>query len=138
MEEVEFKKVSKDIQIYPEEFKRKVVEEYMAGGCTKMDLLRKYGIKTKSGIQRWMKTLGYVSENTEVFRKPKFESVTFSCMPSKTTSSNNDDPKLLQKRIAELERQLQDEKLRSEAYQRMIEKAEKELHIQIRKKPFSR
>ena len=59
-------------------------------------------------------------------------------MPSKTTSSNNDDPKELQKRIAELERQLQDEKLRSEAYQRMIEKAEKELHIQIRKKPFSR
>jgi hypothetical protein len=59
-------------------------------------------------------------------------------MPSKTNSNNRDDPKLLQKRVAELERQLQDEKLRSEAYRRMIEKAEKELHIQIRKKPFSR
>jgi transposase-like protein len=138
MEEVEFKKVNKDIQIYPEEFKRKVVEEYLAGGCTKMDLLRKYGIKTKSGIQRWMKTLGYVSENSEVFRKPKFENVTFSCMPSKPASGNNEDLKLLQKRIAELERQLQDEKLRSEAYERIIEKAEKEMHIPIRKKPFSR
>ena len=136
--EFELKEIKgKIIQIYPEQFKRNVIEEYLAGSCTKMDLLRKYGIKTKSGIQRWMKTLGYVSENSEVFRKSKFESVTFSCMPSKT-SSNDDDPKLLQKRIAELERQLQDEKLRSEAYQRMIEKAEKEMHIQIRKKPFTR
>lgn len=137
MEEVEFKKVNKDIQIYPEEFKRKVVEEYLAGGCTKVALLRKYGIKTKSGIQRWMKTLGYVDVNNEMVRKPKFENITYSYMPSKSTS-DSDDPKLLQKRIAELERQLQDEKLRSEAYQRMIEKAEKELHIQIRKKPFTR
>jgi transposase len=138
MEEIEFKKVKKDIQIYPEKFKRQVVEEYLGGGCTKMYLIRKYGIKTKSGIQRWMKSLGYVSEETEVFRNPKFESATFKYMPSKPTCSNNDDLKMLQKRIAELERQLQDEKLRSEAYQRIIEKAEKEMHIQIRKKPFSR
>ena len=40
----------------------------------------------------------------------------------------------LQKRILELERQLEDEKLRSEAYARMIEKAERELKISIRKK----
>jgi transposase len=137
MDEIKFEKVNKDIQVYPEDFKRKVVEEYLAGGCTKMDLLRKYGIKTKSGIQRWMKTLGYADANSEVFRKTKFDSIKFSYMPSKSTS-DSDDPKLLQKRIAELERQLQDEKLRSEAYQRMIEKAEKELHIQIRKKPFTR
>ena len=54
---VKFEKVSKEIQIYPEAFKRKVVEEYLSGTCSKMDLLRKYGIKTKSGIQRWMKSL---------------------------------------------------------------------------------
>jgi len=45
--------------------------------------------------------------------------------------NDNDE---LQKRIKELERQLEDEKLRSEAYARMIEKAEKELKISIRKK----
>ena len=136
--EFELKEIKgKIIQIYPEQFKRKVIEEYLTGSCTKMDLLRKYGIKTKSGIQRWMKALGYVDVNNEVVRKPKFESIIYSYMPSKSTS-DSDDPKLLQKRIAELERQLQDEKLRSEAYQRMIEKAERELHIQIRKKPFTR
>jgi len=40
----------------------------------------------------------------------------------------------LQKRIQELEQQLQDEKLRSEAYLRIIDKAEKELKIPIKKK----
>jgi len=43
--------------------------------------------------------------------------------------------KQLEERIRELERQLEDEKLRSEAYQRIIEKAEKELKVPIRKKP---
>ena len=63
---VKFEKVSKEIQIHPEAFKRKVVEEYVSGTCSKMDHLRKYGIKTKSGIQRWMKSLGYVDRSTEV------------------------------------------------------------------------
>ena len=45
------------------------------------------------------------------------------------------DQHLLQKKLKELERQLEDEKLRSEIYLRIIEKAEKELNIPIRKKP---
>jgi len=40
----------------------------------------------------------------------------------------------LQKRIQELEHQLQDEKLRSEAYARIIDKAEKEFKVSIKKK----
>lgn len=38
-------------------------------------------------------------------------------------------------RIKELERLLEDEQLRSEAYRRMIDIAEKEYHVPIRKKP---
>lgn len=41
----------------------------------------------------------------------------------------------LEKRIKKLERLLADEQLRSEAYQRIIDIAEKEFHIPIRKKP---
>jgi len=44
------------------------------------------------------------------------------------------ESKELQKRIKELERQLDDEKLRSEAYARMLEKAERELKISVKKK----
>ena len=42
--------------------------------------------------------------------------------------------KELEKKVLELQRQLEDEKLRSEAYARIIEKAEQELKISIRKK----
>jgi len=85
-----------------------------------------------------MKSLGYVNEGNPVIRKPASGRVTLSCMPEKTTSTGNEDTFLLHKKIDELQRQLEDEKLRSEAYQRMIEKAEKELNISIRKKPYTR
>lgn len=40
-----------------------------------------------------------------------------------------------EQRIASLEKQLQWEKMRADALEKMIKIAEKELHIQIRKKP---
>jgi transposase-like protein len=118
------------IQIYDEAFKRKVIDEYLAGGISKMDLLRKYNIRTKSGIQRWMKKFGYtdVYKSTEI----KFTSLTSVDLTKKTDMKNDID---LLKKIRELERQLAEEKLRSEAYARIIDKAEKELKIPIRKKP---
>lgn len=118
------------IQIYDEAFKKKVIDEYLAGGISKMDLLRKYNIKTKSGIQRWMKKFGYA----DVYKLPEtnFTSITFVDLAKKTDLKNDSD---LLKKIRELERQLAEEKLRSEAYARIIDKAEKELKVPIRKKP---
>ena len=136
--EQKIEKATKMVQVYSEAFRRKVVEEYIAGKITYRGLMKKYGIKSNGAIANWTKLLGYVDVKSEVLRKPKFEIITYSCMPSKTSSDSSQDPKALQKKIAELEQQLQDEKLRSEAYQRMIEKAEKELNITIRKKPFTR
>ena len=129
--EIQLKQIDgKVIQIYSEEFKRKVIEEYLSTGVSKMDLLRKYGIKTKSGIQRWMKKFGYTDAHQ--FPKTKFTRIIFNTLTKKSDLKSNDE---LQKKITELERQLEDEKLRSEAYARIIEKAEKELKISIRKKP---
>lgn len=120
----------KVIQIYSEKFKRKVIEEYLSSGVPKMDLLRKYGIKTKSGIQRWMKKFGYTDEHRPV--RIKFTRIISPALEKNIDLTGNSE---LQKKIKELERQLEDEKLRSEAYARIIEKAEKELKIPIRKKP---
>jgi len=117
-------------QIYSEPFRRKVIEEYLSSNVSKMSLLRKYGIKSKSGIQRWMKRYGYQEKQPIV--------PTFTCTSSyalvRKMNTGKANKKELEEKIRELERQLQDEKLRSEAYARMIEKAEKELKIPIRKK----
>ena len=127
--DIELKQIDgKIIQIYSEEFKRKVIDEYLSTGVPKMDLLRKYGIKSKSGIQRWMKKFGY----TDIY---KAVAPTFTFITSPTLIKKLKDEHELRKRIKELERQLAEEKLRSEAYSRIIDKAEKELKIPIRKKP---
>lgn len=116
-------------QMFNESFKRMVIEEYLATKCSKAELLRKYNIHFKSAIQTWMRKLGY--EDAQRHQRVKFDrSLPLTlAMPYKS-----EDVRELQKKIQDLERQLQDEKLRSEAYSRIIDKAEKELKIPIKKK----
>lgn len=118
-------------QMFDDEFKRKLIEEYLSTGCTKIELQRKYNIRFKSAISTWMQRMGYV----ENYKAPslKFSSTKRSLLPANDKKSKKELD--LQKRIEDLERQLEDEKLRAEAYVRIIENAEKELKIPIRKKP---
>ena len=116
-------------QMFDESFKRMVIEEYLVTKCNKTELLRKYNIHFKSAIQTWMKRLGY--EDVHRTQKIKFDE-TLPLTVSMATKS--EDTRELQKKIQELEQQLQDEKLRSEAYLRIIDKAEKELKVPIKKK----
>ena len=118
---------------YSEQFKRKVIEEYLSVGQSKMSLLKKYDIRMKSGIQRWISQLGY----EDIHRKVRYlNSPNISTLATKKTSNSSSKPShKLEDRIKELERRLEDEQLRSEAYQRIIDIAEKEFNIPIRKKP---
>jgi len=115
-------------QMFDESFKRMVIEEYLASKCDKRELLRKYNIHFRSAIQTWMRKLGY--EDIHRPQRLKFDGSLPLPMASK-----NENVRDLQRRIQELEQQLQDEKLRSEAYSRIIDKAEKELKVSIKKKP---
>jgi transposase-like protein len=117
-------------KIYDDAFKRKLIQEYLETGCCKMDLIRKYNIHFKSAIQTWMRRLGYADSHRS--KKIKFGRIITSQVANTTSLDGSTD---LQKKIRQLERQLEDEKLRVEAYQRIIEKAEQELKISIRKKP---
>jgi hypothetical protein len=117
-------------QMFDESFKRMVIEEYLATRCSKSELLRKYNIRFKGALQAWMQKLGYTK--VDLPRRVKFEVGLPLSLPMPTKNVNVQE---LQKRIQELEHQLQDEKLRSEAYARIIDKAEKELKVSIKKKP---
>ena len=79
-----------------------------------------------------MRILGYRSTSKQS-AKINFDEIIFSALPKQ---SKKTDPTIseLQRRVQELERQLKDEKLRSEAYIRLIQKAEQELNIPIIKK----
>jgi transposase len=116
--------------VYSEAFKKEVVKEFLEGHLTKIQLQRKYSIGGKSAVLTWMRQFGYSGEN-HVPRRIKFEfSSPDISMP--TPEKSRED---LEKEIRELKRKLEDERLRSEAYLRIIQKAEEELKIPIKKKP---
>jgi transposase-like protein len=118
------------VQTFSESFKRSVVDQVNNGLISKEEARRRYGIKAKSGILRWQRNYqkyGRCSLNLPIdtlLLKPKKQSLAAPSLSEAT----------LLARIKELERQLEDEQLRSDAYNRMIDIAEKELQIPIRKK----
>lgn len=103
--------------------KLQIIQEVVSGSLSKEEARRKYEIKGKSAILKWMRKFGYVAkslaENTVEGMKEKE-------LP--------DDPAELKRRIKELEKALEAAKLSSEAYSTMIDIAEKEFKIPIRKK----
>lgn len=108
--------------------RREIIEEYLKGGRTKVEIWRKYtGQSEEHGqINRWMRQLGYLEKTLP--SRP----LSLPIMPGNKPQPSVED---LQKKIKQLEQQLLDSQLKEEAYKRMIDIAEKELKVSIRKKP---
>jgi transposase len=114
---------------YSEEFKRQIVEEYFSTGVSKDFLQHKYDIRAKSGILRWIRSLGYLRVKEKVGNLGLTNSMILAKSIKKEPA-----PQDAQAEITRLKRALEDERLRSQLYLRMIEIAEQEYHIPIRKK----
>lgn len=121
---------------YPLSFKHLVIKEYLAGGIGQNALLRKYDIRINSGIVRWMRQLGYVQAAEKDGYLPPLKPLSLPSKKVNKTASPSTESQ--EQRIRDLERLLEDEQLRSEAYRRIIDIAEKEYNIPIRKKPNTR
>lgn len=119
---------------FSESFKRGVVEDYLKSGLKKQQILRKYGIKFQGAIQEWMKIYGYEDPNKKVSYIEVLNQAELKNKFSNIEQIKSLNPEEQRDYIKQLEFKLEDEKLRSEAYKKMIEIAEKELKISIRKK----
>ncbi len=105
--------------------KRQIVQEVQSGTISKEEARRRYGIKGNSAILKWMRKFGYASDvDSETIK-----------MKSKELP---DDLKELKCRVIELEKALEEAKLSSEFYSTMIDIAEKEFKIPIRKKSVTK
>lgn len=105
---------------YSTSFKLGVVRRVATGELTKEQARREYGIASKSAVLQWMRKFGYCSDpQSQSLMAPSYDKM---------------DPKELKKKVLQLEKQLQNERIRSELYQTMIDVAERELGISIRKK----
>lgn len=84
---------------------------------------------SKAGIRNWIANFVFEKENQcPTFMKGK------AIRPTNQSSSEASDNRALQEKVASLERQLKKEKLRADAYDTMIDIAEKKFNIPIRKK----
>jgi len=111
-----------------------MIKEYLTGNYTKVELWQKYTGQSEEHGQliRWMRTLGHISEVNPIKRR---NSVTSHQIPDESEMNNTDkDSAELQRRISELEKQLEVAQMKAEGYDLMIELAEKGLKIPIRKK----
>ncbi len=105
--------------------KRQIVQEVQSGTISMEEARRRYGIKGNSAILKWMRKFGYASDvDSETIK-----------MKSKELP---DDLKELKCRVIELEKALEEAKLSSEFYSTMIDIAEKEFKIPIRKKSVTK
>lgn len=109
-----------------------IIEDYLSGNETKQSVYKRYtGYPAENGkITMWMRKFGiedkYVSNiNYESMPKQKKE---------KEDSSEDFETLKLKKRIAELEKQLQTAEMKAIAFSTMVDIAEKEFNISIRKK----
>lgn len=113
------------IQLYSNEFKRAVCEEYLNGTASKMDIQRKYHISFKSAIVTWLRKFGYAKQPTSYY--PVVSTLNFMGKSDKDTQA-------LEQKIKILEQQLADAELKVVVYDKLIEVAERDLNISIRKK----
>ena len=120
---------------FSEAEKRKIVEDYLRSGLPKREIWEKYtGRKREHGkIVSWMRQYGYAPSCKE--KSITFASKTGLVKKEEKKQSLSDSEILqLQKYQAELERQLRESRMESIAWQIMIEIAEKEFDISIKKK----
>lgn len=106
---------------YSDAFKKAVVHEVLTGQISKEEARRKYNIGGSCAVLGWIRK--FKDENSPRLHQMDYKKFT---------------QKDLIKRIKELEYRLEDEQIRSVGYSKMIDIAEEQLKISIRKKPATK
>ncbi len=131
--------VKKAGKYFTEEDQHAIIQEMISNGLSKKAIWKKYtGQEEEHGqLLRWMKKLGYpivgrpISTNFNNQRKTMPVKKKLSLPDQSEDSYENLQ---LKKRVFELEKQLKDAELKAIAYSTMVDIAEKEFKIPIRKK----
>ena len=124
--------ITKSVQFFTESDRHEIIEEYLRGGITKEEIWRKYTGKSDHGrLLKWMRDYGYLDDVTMRSKKTTFANMARNKQPQ---TGNDFEMLQLKKRIAELEKQLKDAEMKAIAFSTMVDIAEEEFKIPIRKK----
>jgi transposase-like protein len=116
------------------DLKTQIIQEYLMQGGGFRKLGQKYGI-SRTTICKWVMIYQGIHNLPLTEKQQKHSLYSMSNKHNKLKSEEHGSAEALQQKIAALEKQLEWEKLRVEALDTMINIAEKDLNISIRKKP---
>jgi transposase len=110
---------------FTDEFKLKVVQEYLDTDVSQFELKKKYNIGGKNCITIWMRKFG--------LKAPSQQQIDLQRTMAKQIEKTSYEREL-EAKVKKLEQQLDYEQLRTLALDTMIDIAERDLKISIRKK----
>jgi transposase-like protein len=113
----------------PDELALKIAVEYLTTEISQSELKKKYGFSSTNNIYRWISKFGLSSPNEE---EMKLKKVIKKQRPQTTKELK------LESEIAILKKELEQERLKSLALSTLIDVAERDLNISIRKKGGAR
>lgn len=116
------------------DLKNQIIQEYLAQGCGFRKLAAKYGI-SRTTICKWVTIHQGIHNLPPTEKQHKYSNSSMNSSPKKSTNSNEQSTEDLLQKIAALEKQLAHQELRAEVLDTLINVAEKQLNISIRKKP---
>ena len=117
--------MKRKVNHFTDDFRFQVVQEYLNTGISMKELQKKYSIGGNNCINNWMRKFG-TSEVT-------VEQINLQQAMSKEEEKTPRERKL-EAKVKELEKSLEQERLRTLALDTMINIAERDLKISIRKK----
>ncbi|MBL0128724.1 MAG: hypothetical protein IPP83_14985 [Flavobacteriales bacterium] len=126
--------LSKEFRVnrtYSEESKKQAVFKVLSGELRKSDAMKEFGIRGSGSLDRWIERYGHgiLSEHKELLEqmgtRKKKEAVKVEIPETEE----------LRGEVARLKKDLRAAELRAEAYSLMIDIAERELKVAIRKSP---
>ena len=118
------------------DIKQQAITEYLTKGTTFRDLAAKYGV-SRTTINKWVQIHQGIHNIAPTPNQQKYYLTGMNSKPENISSADFKKQKELEQKIALLEKQLAWEKLRADTLDTMINIAEKQLDISIRKKSGS-
>lgn len=110
---------------FPDDLKKKVVEEFLTTSQTQREIMLKYNILGMGSISRWCRTFG--------ISKPTQQEIDLQLIMSKEANKTKRELEL-EAKIQELQKDLDTERFRTKALNKMIDIIERDLKIPVRKK----
>jgi transposase-like protein len=118
------------------DIKQQAITEYLTQGVGYRQLAAKYGV-SRSTICKWVQIHQGIHNIPPTQKQQKYYLAAMNSTPENKAAEDCKNKQVLEQKIALLEKQLAWEKLRADALDTMINIAEKQLDISIRKKSGS-